>query len=161
MKSVFVRIEVDQQGHLILPPDLLKRWGLTPGALVQVEEGAEQLSLRRSIACLKRIYIEPTNICNLDCRICMRNVWDEPPGVMAEGTFARIMAGIGEFSPVPGVFFGGYGEPLAHPQILEMVAAAKRAGASVELITNGILLNEPVARRLVELGQVSPRLGNE
>ena len=82
----------------------------------------------------------------------MRNVWDEPPGRWRLSTFAHVMEGIREFSPTPGVFFGGYGEPLAHPEILEMVAAAKRAGAAVELITNAILLSEPVARRLIELG---------
>jgi hypothetical protein len=98
------------------------------------------------------VYVEPTNICNLDCRICMRNVWDEPPGLMASETFARIMHGIGELTPTPSVFFGGFGEPLAHPHILEMIAAAKSSGAVVELITNAILLREPVAQRLVELG---------
>ena len=152
MKKAAIRIEVDQQGHLILPPDLLKRWGLTPGVTVEVEESAGYLSLRRSITCLRQVYIEPTNICNLDCRICMRNVWDEPPGRMAAGTFAHIMQGILKSDPTPDVFFGGYGEPLAHPEILEMVAAAKRSGATVELITNAILLSEPVARRLIELG---------
>jgi MoaA/NifB/PqqE/SkfB family radical SAM enzyme len=152
MKKGVLRIEVDQQGHLVLPPDLVKRFGLTPGSVIQVEEDAIRLSLRRSIACLARVYIEPTNICNLDCRICMRNVWDEPPGLMAAQTFARILQEIETLSPAPSVFFGGYGEPLAHPDILEMVAAAKHAGAAVELITNGILLSEPVARRLIELG---------
>jgi MoaA/NifB/PqqE/SkfB family radical SAM enzyme len=152
MKKGVLRIQVDEQGHLILPPELMKRWGFTPGATVQVEEESGRLSLGRSITCLRRVYIEPTNICNLDCRICMRNVWDEPPGLMAAETFARIMQGIGTFSPPPGVFFGGYGEPLAYPDILEMVAAAKRAGATVELITNATLLSEPVARGLIELG---------
>jgi MoaA/NifB/PqqE/SkfB family radical SAM enzyme len=152
MKKGAIRIEVDQQGHLVLPPDLVKRWGLTPGAVVQVEEGADRLSLRRSITCLSRVYVEPTNICNLDCRICMRNVWEEPLGNMSSQTFSRIMEGISEFSPVPSVFFGGFGEPLAHPDILEMVAAAKRSGAVVELITNGILLSEAVVQRMIELG---------
>ncbi len=102
MKKGAIRIEVDPQGHLILPPDLLKRWGLAPGATVEVEEGAGCLSLRRSITCLRQVYIEPTNICNLDCRICMRNVWDEPPGRMAAGTFAHVMEGILKSDPYPG-----------------------------------------------------------
>ncbi len=152
MKKGVLPIEVDEQGHLVLPPDLVKRWGLTPGTVVQVEEGADRLSLRRSIACLSRVYIEPTNICNLDCRICMRNVWEEPLGNLSRQTFSRIMEGISEFSPVPSVFFGGFGEPLAHPDILEMIATAKRSGAVVELITNGILLSEAVVQRMIELG---------
>jgi len=130
----------------------MKRWGLVPGSEIGVEESANRLSLLRSTASLARVYVEPTNTCNLDCRICMRNVWDEPPGMMSGQTFSRIMDGLSEFSPIPSLFFGGYGEPLAHPDILEMVASAKHSGSVVELITNGILLSEEVAKRLIELG---------
>jgi MoaA/NifB/PqqE/SkfB family radical SAM enzyme len=129
----------------------MKRWGFVPGASIRVEEDANRLSILRSTAYLARVYIEPTNTCNLDCRICMRNVWDEPPGSMSSQTFSRILDGIDEFSPTPSVFFGGYGEPLAHPDILEMIAAAKRLGAVVELITNGILLSEAVIEHMIEL----------
>jgi MoaA/NifB/PqqE/SkfB family radical SAM enzyme len=99
-----------------------------------------------------RIYIEPTNICNLDCSTCMRNVWDEPLGRMESETFAQIMAGVRAISPTPSVFFGGFGEPLSHPAILEMVRAAKSSGAVVELITNGILLDEGTAQTLIAIG---------
>ena len=61
---------------------------------------------------------------------------------MSEETFSRILEGIGQFSPVPGVFFGGYGEPLTHPRILEMVRAVKARGAAAELITNAVLLTD-------------------
>jgi MoaA/NifB/PqqE/SkfB family radical SAM enzyme len=151
MKTSTLRITVDDQGHLILPPDLMKRWGLAAGTSIRVEESDTRLSLARSTAALARVYIEPTNTCNLDCRICMRNVWDEPAGSMSSQTFELIMDGIAEFSPVPSIFFGGFGEPLAHPDMLEMVAGAKRSGAVVEMITNATLLSEGVARRLVEL----------
>jgi MoaA/NifB/PqqE/SkfB family radical SAM enzyme len=50
------------------------------------------------------------------------------------------------------VFFGGFGEPLAHPEILEMVKQAKQVARSVELITNGILLDERCSRSLIDLG---------
>ncbi len=151
MKTSTLRVEVDDQGHLVLPPDLMKRWGLAAGAAIRVEEGDTQLSFLRPISSLRRVYIEPTNTCNLDCCICMRNVWDEPPGRMSSQTFSKIMDGLDAFSPTPGVFFGGYGEPLGHPDILEMIAAARRKGAVVELITNGILLSEAAIERLIEL----------
>jgi len=41
---------------------------------------------------------------------------------------------------------------LAHPDILNMVSTAKNAGAKVELITNGTLLDETTARGLIESG---------
>jgi MoaA/NifB/PqqE/SkfB family radical SAM enzyme len=34
---------------------------------------------------LRKIYVEPTNACNLACRTCVRNSWDEPEGFMALG----------------------------------------------------------------------------
>ena len=46
------------------------------------------------------------------------------------------------------VFFGGMGEPLAHPDIVEMVRTASALGKRVELLSNGTLLD---ARRTAEL----------
>lgn len=98
---------------------------------------------------LGKLYLEPTTRCNLACRTCIRNLWDEPPGDMPETTFARLLAGLRAFSPMPTVFFGGFGEPLAHPRLADMVAQAKALGARVELITNGTLLTEAIARQLI------------
>jgi radical SAM protein with 4Fe4S-binding SPASM domain len=46
----------------------------------------------------------------------------------------------------------GGGEPLMHPRAVELVEYAKRGGAKVGLITNGSLLGEEAARRLLEAG---------
>ncbi len=147
-----MHIQVDEQGHLILPPELIERFGLVPGAAVKLEEGSNLFSIGRSSAALAKVYIEPTNLCNLDCRTCMRNVWDEPLGILSGETFSNIIEGLKQFSSTPSIFFGGFGEPLMHQQIVEMVQAAKTAGAEVELISNGILLDQAMAGRLVEAG---------
>ena len=44
------------------------------------------------------------------------------------------------------------GEPLLHPHIVDMVAAASQLGADTELITNGLLLDEEKAISLIEAG---------
>jgi MoaA/NifB/PqqE/SkfB family radical SAM enzyme len=54
--------------------------------------------------------------------------------------------------PLPTVFFGGFGEPLAHPDLIDMVRAVKSLGATVEMISNGILLDERRALGLVRAG---------
>ena len=151
-KSNPLNIQLDDQGHLILPEEILQLYGLVPGSVSRLELSEQGLVLSRSANNLARVYVEPTNACNLDCRTCMRNVWEEPLGRMTWPTFARILEGIRSFTPTPLVFFGGFGEPLAHPEIREMVAAARKAGAEVELITNATLLDESVANWLVELG---------
>lgn len=144
-----MRAEVDEQGRLILPPEAAAHYGLKPGAQVRLSEEAGSLRVRRPATHLAKLYVEPTSQCNLACRTCIRNVWDEPLGQMADATFARVVAGLREFSPPPAIFFGGFGEPLAHPRIVEMVRQAKALGAWVELITNGTLLTEDLSRQLI------------
>ena len=46
----------------------------------------------------------------------------------------------------------GTGEPLTHPQAMEMIALARELGFAVRLATNGSLLTAEKARRLVDLG---------
>jgi MoaA/NifB/PqqE/SkfB family radical SAM enzyme len=101
---------------------------------------------------LSRLYVEPTNRCNLDCRTCMRHGWEEALGFMDFGLFEKIINGLQSFPERPVIFFGGFGEPLGHPRIGDMVALAKKSGAKVELISNGILLNDEMADRLVAAG---------
>ena len=62
---------------------------------------------------MKRLYIEPTARCNLQCSMCFRNSWrDEAIGDMSMETFQRAMDTMP--ASVETVFFGGMGEPLAH-----------------------------------------------
>ena len=76
---------------------------------------------------LRRLYLEPTSRCNLNCAMCFRKSWvDEEAGDMDEATFRAVLAHL-----PPGVetlFFGGMGEPLFHPHITDMVRAASAAG---------------------------------
>ena len=119
MDGVGIEGEVDGEGRIILAPEVLKRYGMEPGTRFFLEERSDALILRRPAMNLSKIYIEPTNACNLQCRTCMRNSWHESPGWMSEGTFDRVLEGLKTFSPVPSVFFGGYGEPLFHPRMAQ------------------------------------------
>ncbi len=144
--------EVDAQGRLVMPAQVASRYGLTPGARLRLEESGNSVRLHRATSQLAKIYIEPTNRCNITCRTCMRNVWDETLGKMSEETFARVLAGLQDLSPRPLVFFGGLGEPLFHPKTIEMIERVRAIGAPAELITNGVLLNAERARRLIDAG---------
>ncbi|RPH38909.1 MAG: radical SAM protein, partial [Burkholderiales bacterium] len=101
---------------------------------------------------LAKLYIEPTSQCNLDCKTCMRNSWDEAQGMMSEEVFSRVLEGLKAFSPAPSVFFGGFGEPLFHPDIINMIKRIKELGEKVELITNGTLLTKSMSLKLIEAG---------
>lgn len=145
-------LRLDDQSRLTLPDDLASQWGLQPGDSLpfRVEDG--ELRVMPPIHAVQRVYIEPTNQCNLDCRTCMRNAWEEVPGRMRAETFQHILHGLRALAPLPLVFFGGYGEPLSHPDILRMVCDVKSLGARVELITNGTLLDAHTAEGLVQAG---------
>lgn len=101
---------------------------------------------------LRKVYVEATNQCNLNCRTCIRSTWDIKPGYMSFELFLKLLRDLGEFEPYPGIFFGGYGEPLTHPRIGEMIAEAHRFGAETSLITNGTLLDPESIGDLIAAG---------
>jgi MoaA/NifB/PqqE/SkfB family radical SAM enzyme len=146
-----LRAQVDEQGRVVLPPELAASYGIKPGFSVFVDARTSGLYLH-SPARLLKLYVEPTNQCNLDCRTCIRHSWNESPGKMSDMVFDRVIDGLSAFSPRPTVFFGGFGEPLSHPKIVEMVTRAKALGAPVELITNGTLLTPDLSQKLIGAG---------
>ena len=149
-EEIFIR--VDKEGRLTPPPELMARYGVKPGTKIRTEQTEKGFFMFHSAHNLAKLYIEPTNRCNLDCRTCIRNTWDEPMGMMTEEIFTRVLEGLDAFAPLPTVFFGGFGEPLFHPKILDMVARGKSRGAKVELITNATLLTPETARGLIQAG---------
>lgn len=151
-KSTTAWAEVDEQGQLVLPADVVARYGLRPGAKVRLDEGNNFVRMHRPVTHLTKVYIEPTVACNLDCITCFRNAWDQPIGRMSEATFEKILEGLKALDPIPNVYFGGIGEPLFHPKTIDWIAEVKALGVKVELITNGTILVERKARELIDSG---------
>lgn len=100
---------------------------------------------------LTKLYIEITTHCNLSCEMCVQRVWDERAGAMPLATFAQLMEQLQDLPEPPVIHLGGYGEPMVHPNFLEIVRLAKATGAEVEMTTNGMMLNHHVADRLFDL----------
>mgnify|MGYP001164524973 CR=1 FL=1 len=146
------QLQIDDEGRLVLPDEMIARYNLLPGTQILLSEDGNGLNLRRPVTHLAKIYIEPTGYCNLACRMCLRNLFQEAQGHMDMAVYRRLIAGIKELTAPPQVFFGGFGEPLAHPKIIEMVAEARSVAQSVELITNGTLLTPERSRQLIEAG---------
>lgn len=86
--------EVDERGRLVLPEALAEKYHLKPGTRVRLEDNMNGVHLRRPVSHLARIYIEPTNRCNLECVTCMRHSWNEPLEEMDSGVFTQIIKGI-------------------------------------------------------------------
>ena len=144
--------EVDERGRLVLEPDVAAQYGLAPGARVRLDLDTNSVRMHRSVTHLAKLYIEPTNWCNIDCRTCMRNNWDVETGFMDAATFERILSGIKALPSPPTVMLSGIGEPLSHGRIARMIAAVKALGCRTEMITNGTLLSEKRSRELIDAG---------
>ncbi len=100
---------------------------------------------------LRKLYIEPTTKCNLNCKMCFRHTWfDEPMCDLSLEDCLHVLETMP--SSVETIFFGGMGEPLFHRDILAMVRLAAETGAEVELLTNGTLLSEDMINGLMDAG---------
>jgi tungsten cofactor oxidoreducase radical SAM maturase len=139
-------------GTLNLPEEFLRRRRLPSDTEWWLDQRDEALILLPRIPNLRKLYVEPTTVCNLKCRTCIRNVWDDPHAHMDMATFQALMAQAKGFPNLQRIVFSGLGEPLAHPQILEMVRLARQQGLAVTIGSNGLLLDQETARELVRLG---------
>lgn len=98
-----------------------------------------------------RVSVEVTNRCNQTCRLCPRAGFTRPVGSMHRDRFGRIVAEIAAHRTVLWMHF--LGEPLLHPELLDLVADAVSAGvASVGFSTNATLLRPALDDRLLEVG---------
>ena len=98
---------------------------------------------------LKELYIEPTSHCNLNCVMCPRNSWrNKSAGHMSLTIFDKLIEQIPD--SITRIFFGGVGEPLYHSDIMYMIHRAKKTGRTVELITNGTLLNDETISEILD-----------
>jgi len=85
---------VNPDRSLTVPSELAAKFGLRPGARIVYEESSNEFHVLRPVSQLAKVYVEPTDLCNLECVTCARNVWEEPMGMMAAETFERLLAGI-------------------------------------------------------------------
>jgi hypothetical protein len=67
-------------------------------------------------------------------------------------TYHALIAGLRVVPTLRSMAFWGFGEPLLHPGIIEMVAMAHDLGARTEMISNALLLDERMAAGLIEAG---------
>ena len=102
---------------------------------------------------IKKLYIEPTSKCNLQCKMCFRNNWiDEPEGMMNHNTIENLYRCIEESRSLETAMFAGMGEPLLHGDVAGMIKKISDTGIRTELLTNGILLSPEKGEELVSAG---------
>lgn len=97
------------------------------------------------------IYIEPTNLCNLDCKCCYSNP-QRKKGVMSCEDFKRIIDNMVDADWIVPITLTGQGEPLLNKETYDMIRYARDYRFSVSLITNGTALTSKNRERLFASG---------
>lgn len=102
------------------------------------------------------LYISIINSCNLRCQGCWVDVEAERSAIDLEAMNRLI-----EDAKKHGNSFFGIlgGEPFMHPELLEILAA--HPDCYFQVFTNGQFITEKVAKRLHELGNVTPLISIE
>ena len=90
---------------------------------------------------LKRAYIEITNICNLACSFCPGT--KRPGRMMSAAEFRRLAEKLR--GHVKYIYLHVMGEPLLHPELEDILAAAGEMGFKVCITTNGTLVEKRAA----------------
>lgn len=98
------------------------------------------------------LQVEINNSCNLACVMCPRAAMRRPVRLMTLEEFQPIAAAAGS-AGIRRLRLFLLGEPLLHPDLLEMVRFAKTAGLpSVEINTNAVALSPELSRSLMAAG---------
>ena len=93
--------------------------------------------------------IEITNRCNLTCKMCPRDYFNLLKEDMPLETFKKIVDRIENITLLT---LTGWGEPLVHPHIFEMITYCKERSHKVKLTTNGTLLSSEMRQRVFSSG---------
>lgn len=121
------------------------------------------MALGRPLVGPAHVSLEVTHHCNLRCSFCESHGILQPAPVtsrrkyvgnrmtMDVETIQRLARELAEVK-TDLVELSGKGDPIAHPQLTQIVAALKDAGLNVALVTNGTLAKPDLAPTLVERG---------
>lgn len=137
---------------LVLPDDFLRRNQLPENQEWWVNQRDGSVILLPRVPDLRKLYVEPTTLCNLKCHTCIRNVWENHGVQMSKDVFNTLVDQIGSFPQLDRLIFMGFGEPLTHPHILEMIQMVRQRNLAVTIISNGLLLDVPMLREIIKLG---------
>ncbi len=132
-------------------------WNMGLKGMLSVERHKQRL--RRGEVFPPFLYVSVINSCNLRCQGCWVDVAAKQE-IIAPAALAKL---IKEARAMGNVFFGIVGgEPFMHPHLLDMLA--EHPDCYFQVFTNGQFITDAKAKRLRQLGNVTPLIsveGNE
>ena len=97
--------------------------------------------------------IEPTSLCNLGCRFCVRTKMGVPFGSMSFEIFKKILD---KLDCLFKINLSGHGELFLNKEIFDMIRYANNRGILINISTNGTLLTKDVIDKIcqVDIGEI-------
>ena len=93
---------------------------------------------RYRITRFKRIYVEITSSCNLNCSFCQETL--RAPVFMSTEQFTHVLKEIKPYTNF--IYLHVKGEPLLHPQLENILKMCREENIIVNITTNGTLLHK-------------------
>ncbi|MHB8767495.1 MAG: radical SAM protein [Thermoleophilia bacterium] len=125
---------------------------LHPGRIINyiLSRTSQLLRLKKVWGYPPTLVIEPSSYCNLACPMCARQyrAAEMQNGNMSLDAYARLLDDVKDH--ILFLLFFGYGEPLMNRELPRMIALAKQSDIFVVLSTNGLLLKQEQADRLLD-----------
>lgn len=98
--------------------------------------------------------IENTNICNARCIMCPHTKMKRKQKVMSQKNFEQIVDKVMKQERIKFITITGFGEPFADKDLDKKIAwiNKKYPGVKIIIFTNGSLLDEKIAEKILKLG---------
>jgi radical SAM protein with 4Fe4S-binding SPASM domain len=84
----------------------------------------------------KRVYLEISNICNVQCSFCP--IPEKAQKIMQLEEFERVLMQVAPLTEI--VCLHLLGEPLAHPRFAELLSVCEDYNTQIDITTNGLLI---------------------
>lgn len=97
---------------------------------------------------IRKVYLEITDECNLNCKICYREAWKHKPRHMEKEIVDEVIEQIKTTQGVEEIVLGGIGEPTLSPDILYVIEELNKY--HITITTNGTLLYNGLNSALIE-----------
>ena len=97
----------------------------------------------------RKVQIEITNRCNMDCLMCPREVLDIELEHMDWDKFVTVVNKLTEREDIT---LTGWGEPFLHPRIFDMVTYCKERGHRVMITSNGLFTKDSIVDGILNSG---------
>ncbi|VAX23812.1 hypothetical protein MNBD_NITROSPINAE03-92 [hydrothermal vent metagenome] len=96
------------------------------------------------------VYVEisPSGACNHRCTFCGLDFMGYKPRKLETGVLQERLTEMGKLG-VKGAMYGGEGEPLLHQNLADIIHHTVKSGISAALTTNGVLLNQENAEKIL------------